>query len=64
MTREDALQKLKQPAYDPETIMQDFEYVATKLGISKADLQSHMDMPNKPIKIINPRKIFIVLVQN
>ena len=50
MTREDALQKLKQPAYDPETIMQDFEYVATKLGISKAELQSYMDMPNKTYK--------------
>ena len=50
MTREDALEKLKYPAYDPETIMQDFEYIATKLGISKEELQSYMDAPNKTYK--------------
>ena len=50
MTREDALEKLKQPAYDPETIMQDFEYIATKLGISVEELQSYMDAPNKTYK--------------
>ena len=50
MTREDALEKLKYPAYDPETIMQDFEYIATKLGIDKEELQSYMDAPNKTYK--------------
>ena len=50
MTREDALEKLKYPAYNPETIMQDFEYIATKLGISKEELQSYMDAPNKTYK--------------
>ena len=47
MTREDALEKLKYPAYDADTIMQDFDYIATKLGISKEELQSYMDAPNK-----------------
>ena len=50
MKREDALEKLKSPAYDPETIHQDFEYVATKLGISVEELQSYMDAPNKTYK--------------
>ena len=50
MTREEALKKLKFPAYDPETIHQDFEYVATKLGISEEELQSYMDAPNKTYK--------------
>ncbi len=50
MTREDALKKLKQPAYDSETINQDFEYIATKLEISKEKLQSYMDAPNKSHK--------------
>ena len=50
MIREDALEKLKYPAYDPETIMQDFEYIATKLGIDKEELQSYMDAPNKTYK--------------
>ena len=47
MTREEALEKLKKPAYDAETIKQDFEYVAAKLDISVDELKSHMDAPNK-----------------
>jgi N-acetyl sugar amidotransferase len=47
MTREDALEKLSYPPYDEETIKQDFEYVATKLGISIEELQGYMDMPLK-----------------
>lgn len=47
MEREEALEKLKNPAYNPDTIHQDFEYVATKLGISIDELQSYMDSPNK-----------------
>jgi N-acetyl sugar amidotransferase len=47
MTREEALEKLSHPPYDEETIMQDFEYVATKLGIPIEELQGYMDMPIK-----------------
>lgn len=50
MKREEALEKLKSPAYNPETIHQDFEYVATKLGITVEELQSYMDAPNKTYK--------------
>lgn len=50
MTRKDALEKLKRPAYDPKTIHQDFEYIATKLGISVEELQSYMDAPNRTYK--------------
>lgn len=50
MSREEALEKLKFPAYDPETIQQDFEYIATKLNISVKELQSYMDAPNKTYK--------------
>ena len=50
MTREEALENLSKPAYDPETISQDFEYIATKLGISVEELQSYMDAPNKTYK--------------
>ena len=50
MTRDEALEKLKSPAYDPETIHQDFEYIATKLGISVEELKSYMDAPNKTYK--------------
>ena len=34
MTREDALQKIAQRAYDDDTIAHDFEYIATKLDIT------------------------------
>ncbi|MCH6236622.1 N-acetyl sugar amidotransferase [Cognataquiflexum rubidum] len=50
MTREEALKKLSEPAFDPETINQDFEYIATKLGISVEELQGYMDAPNKTYK--------------
>lgn len=50
MTREQALEELKKPSYDPETIKQDFEFVANKLGITKEELQSYMDAPNKTYK--------------
>ncbi len=50
MTRDEALVKLKEPAYDPETIHQDFEFVANKLGIPVDELQAYMDMPKKTYK--------------
>ena len=50
MTREEALKNLEQPAYNPETIATDFEYIATKLGISVEELQGYMDEPNKTYK--------------
>lgn len=50
MTREEALERLKTPAFDKESIKQDFEYIATKLGISVEELQSYLDAPNKTYK--------------
>lgn len=47
MTRDEALEKLQQPPYDATTIAQDFEFVATKLGITVPELQSYMDAPKK-----------------
>jgi len=47
MTRAEALKRLSQPAYDEETIAHEFEYVATKLGISTEELQTYMDAPLK-----------------
>lgn len=47
MTREEALGKLEQPAYDPETVDEDFEYIATKLGISVDELRQYHTMPKK-----------------
>jgi hypothetical protein len=45
MTRDEALQQLKQPPYDKATIGHELEFVANKLGITVAELNSYMDLP-------------------
>lgn len=50
MSREEALKQLEKPTYDTETIKQDFEYIATKLGISVNQLRGYMDAPNRTYK--------------
>lgn len=50
MTRDEALQRLKKPAYDPATIDEDFEYIATKLRISVDELRMYHEMPLKTYK--------------
>ena len=47
MTREEALRCLKTPAYDPASIDQEFEHVATKLRISTDELSHYLTMPKK-----------------
>lgn len=47
MSRDDALRKLEEPPYDPDTIDHDFEYIATKLGISTNELRGYHEMPKK-----------------
>lgn len=47
MTRQQALGQIAIPAFDPVTIAQDFEYVATKLDISVDELRSYLEGPNK-----------------
>jgi N-acetyl sugar amidotransferase len=39
LSREDALKKIAVSAYDEETLAHDFEYIATKLGLTVAQLQ-------------------------
>lgn len=50
MTREEALDKLKSPAISDEDAKHDFEYIATKLGITVEELQKYFDQPNKSYK--------------
>lgn len=47
MTRAEALEKLKSPAYDPATIDEEFDYIATKLGITPDELRGYHTMPLK-----------------
>jgi N-acetyl sugar amidotransferase len=47
MTRKEALEKLKVPSYDPETIDDEFAYIAKKLGIGVEELRHYQTMPLK-----------------
>ena len=47
MSRNEALEKLKKPAYDPATIEDEFNYIATKLGITPAELRKYFKMEKK-----------------
>lgn len=50
MSREEALEKLLIPAISDDEAREDFEYIATKLGISSQKLQSYLEAPNKTHK--------------
>jgi N-acetyl sugar amidotransferase len=50
MTRDEALEKLKSPPLDEMTARQEFEYVATKLGISVDTLRGYLAAPNRTFK--------------
>ena len=47
LTRDEALAKISKPAYDQEIIEQDYEYIATKLGLTVAELRQLQAQPNK-----------------
>lgn len=47
MTREEALQILEKPSYDPELMVQDKEYVAKKLGITVQEFEEIIEEPNR-----------------
>jgi N-acetyl sugar amidotransferase len=53
MTRDEALARIAQPACDQETMKQDFEYVATKLGLSIEELRALHDGPNRSYRDYN-----------
>ena len=61
MTREQALEKLKEPSLDRETVEHETIYVARKLGISADELLGYHSMPKKfYCDYRNQRKLFEV----
>jgi len=50
LSRSEALEKITQPAYDEENIAQDFEYIATKLGLKVSDLELFLESPKMTYK--------------
>jgi N-acetyl sugar amidotransferase len=47
LSREEALERIARPAYDEESIEQDFEYVAAKLDLPVAELKSLLEGPRR-----------------
>lgn len=47
LTREEAMEELGRPTYDPELQKQDKAFVAKKLGVSEAELDEIFQRPNK-----------------
>lgn len=47
LSRDEALRRIAQPAYDEETMAHEFEYVATKLDLTVEELRALMNGPNK-----------------
>jgi len=61
MTRDEALTKIAEKAYDEQTISQDFEYIANKLGITVNELGDIMNGPNKTYRDYKSRMPMITL---
>lgn len=60
MTRDEALEKLQHPAIEEQEAVHEFEYIATKLGVSVEELQGYFDAPNKTHKDYkNQEKMFV-----
>lgn len=50
MTREEALENLKIPAYTDDQVKEDFEFISNKLGITTDELWSYFYAPKKTYK--------------
>jgi hypothetical protein len=61
MTREDALSRISQPEMNEHFLVQEFEYVAHKLGLTTDQLQQLFDAPNKTYRDYMNRRWLISL---
>lgn len=61
LTRDEALAKIAIPAYTPEQVAEDFEYIATKLDISVDELAAMLKGPNHSYKDYKNNMTFIEL---
>jgi N-acetyl sugar amidotransferase len=50
MTREDALDRISRPELSEDFLQKEFDYVADKLDLTRAELQAIFDEPNKTYK--------------
>lgn len=61
LPRDEALARITVPAYDPATVAEDFEYIATKLGVTVEELEGYRDGPNKTYRDYDNAMTFINL---
>ena len=61
MTREDALERLKHPELDEQTLKNEFEYVANKLGLEVKELLDLFEGVNKTFRDYKNNRQFIQL---
>lgn len=47
MSRDEALEAMKSPAYNPDTIEEEFNAIAEKLGITADELRGYFNMPKR-----------------
>ena len=47
LSRQESLEKLKKTAYNKETIKDEFNYIAKKIGITSSELKQYLNMPKK-----------------
>jgi hypothetical protein len=47
LNREEAIEELKKPSYNEQKIDEEFNYIATKLGISSEELREYFNAPKK-----------------
>ena len=64
MTREQALDRLSRPEMSEHFLQQEFEYVATKLGLSVAELQQIFEGENKTYRDYRNKRWLIGLGSN
>ncbi len=61
MTRDEALERLKVPALDAQTVANEFRYIAAKLNITENELRVFMEAPNKSYRDYrNQENMFII----
>ncbi len=64
MTRDEAVEKLKEPSYDQNTIEEEFKYIANKLRITVEELNGYLKAPNKSYKDYKNREWLFILGAN
>ena len=64
MTRDQALERISRPEMDEHFLIQEFEYVAHKLGLKVDELQALFDMPKKTCRDYKNKRELIGLGAN